>query len=49
MAAGHNAFANLIWQIADLLRGPTIALLDERRTALIGAAATGRRDVGAAP
>ena len=22
MAADHNAFANLIWQIADLLRGP---------------------------
>jgi len=23
MAADHNAFANLIWQIADLLRGPS--------------------------
>ncbi len=22
MAADHNSFANLIWQIADLLRGP---------------------------
>jgi type I restriction-modification system DNA methylase subunit len=22
MAADHNTFANLIWQIADLLRGP---------------------------
>ncbi len=22
MAADHNYFANLIWQIADLLRGP---------------------------
>lgn len=22
MASGHNSFANLIWQIADLLRGP---------------------------
>lgn len=22
MAADHNQFANLIWQIADLLRGP---------------------------
>lgn len=22
MAADHNSFVNLIWQIADLLRGP---------------------------
>jgi hypothetical protein len=22
MAADHNQFANLIWQVADLLRGP---------------------------
>jgi hypothetical protein len=22
MAVDHNSFANLIWQIADLLRGP---------------------------
>ena len=55
MAADHNSFANLIWQIADLLRGPVraateppIALPKEPRSALSAAAVTGQLDLGTA-
>lgn len=41
MAADHSSFANLIWQIADLLRGPYRPPQYER--------VTGQLDVGPAP
>ncbi len=47
----HGYFANLIRQIADVLRGPNRSppLLKERRSSLISSAVTGQIDVGSAP
>lgn len=54
----HGYLANLIRQIADLLRGPyervmllmtdTVALIKERRCALIAGAVTGQNDASRA-
>jgi hypothetical protein len=47
----HGYFANLIWQIADVLSGPDRPppLLKERGSSLISAAVTGQIDVRSAP
>jgi len=47
----HGYFANLIQQLADLLRSPcrSLQLLRKRRHALLSAAVTGQIDVESAP